>query len=349
MSADVELKGLTKHFGRGTDKAAVSKVSLSIEHGEFVALVGPSGCGKSTTLRMIAGLEEPDAGEIWLGGQRIDHMPAQKRNVAMVFQGYALYPTMTVFENIEFPLKMRNVPASERAKTVREAATLLRLDDKLKRLPGELSGGERQRVAIGRALVRDPRVFLFDEPLSNLDAALRAELRMELVELLRKLKRTALFVTHDQVEAMTMASRIAVMNEGQLLSFDTPKRTYEEPHTLFVGGFLGSPKMNLLEIKFSEGCATVGPFELASFKHAPTRALVAGIRPDDFRPSDDGVDTRVVSMEPLGAETIVHAETDGTRLRIRLQGFAAPRETLRLARVLERYHVFDKETGVRLE
>ncbi|HEY8078760.1 MAG TPA: ABC transporter ATP-binding protein, partial [Labilithrix sp.] len=229
---EVEVERVSKKFEEG-DGAALSDVSLGIEKGELLVVVGPSGCGKSTTLRIVAGLEDADAGVVRIGGKSMAGVAPQDRDVAMVFQGYALYPQMTVRENIEFPLKMRKVPTAERKKRGGEAAEMLRLDRLMDRLPAELSGGERQRVAMGRAIVRRPRVFLFDEPLSNLDAALRQELRVELGVLVRNLGATVMYVTHDQVEAMTLADRICVMRKGRVLQIATPREIYERPATSF--------------------------------------------------------------------------------------------------------------------
>ncbi|AKV01952.1 Glycerol-3-phosphate ABC transporter, ATP-binding protein UgpC [Labilithrix luteola] len=252
--AEVELDRISKRFdgdrkrvAKGeTVPAALRDISFSVAKGEFLVVVGPSGCGKSTTLRIVAGLEEADSGSVRIGGRAMERVPPQDRDVAMVFQGYALYPQMTVRENIQFPLKMRGIDSAEREKRTREAAEMLRLGRLLDRLPAELSGGERQRVAMGRAIVRRPRVFLFDEPLSNLDAALRQELRVEIGVLVRQLGVTAIYVTHDQVEAMTLADRICVMREGRVLMIAPPRAIYERPATSFVATFLGAPKMNLL-------------------------------------------------------------------------------------------------------
>jgi len=241
--AEVKLTNVTKKFG---DFVAVNAIDLEVENGRFTVLVGPSGCGKTTTLRMIAGLEETTAGEICIGEQMVNRVPPKDRDIAMVFQNYALYPHMDVYNNMAFGLKLRKVSKPEINKRVNEAAALLGIDDKLKSKPRELSGGQRQRVAVGRAIVRNPKVFLFDEPLSNLDAKLRVQMRTELEQLHHKLKTTTIYVTHDQVEAMTLGDRIAVMRDGIIHQYDPPQETYDHPVDLFVAGFIGSPAMNFL-------------------------------------------------------------------------------------------------------
>src|SRR5690242_7468396 len=237
----VVFEGVTKRFG---DVIAVRDLTLAVEDREFLVLLGPSGCGKSTALRMIAGLEEPSEGKIWIGDELVNEVEPQDRDIAMVFQSYALYPHMTVAHNIEFPLKSRNVPKNERDRIVQDAASSLGLQDLLSRKPAQLSGGQRQRVALARAIVRRPQAFLMDEPLSNLDAKLRVQTRAELIALQRRLATTVLYVTHDQVEAMTMGHRIAIMNEGELQQLGPPQDVYEKPANLFVAGFIGNPPMN---------------------------------------------------------------------------------------------------------
>ena len=322
--AEVELDGVSKRFEEG-EGAALAGVSLSVEKGELLVVVGPSGCGKSTTLRIVAGLEDADGGAVRIGGKSMAAVPPQDRDVAMVFQGYALYPQMTVRENIEFPLKMRRVDKAERKKRSDEAAQLLKLERLMDRLPSELSGGERQRVAMGRAIVRRPRVFLFDEPLSNLDAALRQELRVEIGVLVRKLGVTALYVTHDQVEAMTLGDRICVMQKGRVLQIATPREIYERPATSFVATFLGTPKMNLLPGIAGKDTVVCGPFVVP----APSRALPdrvsVGVRPEDVRlvePGAEGAATMTVAVaEPLGAETHLLLRAGDVELRARAPGF----------------------------
>jgi multiple sugar transport system ATP-binding protein len=326
---EVELDGVTKRYaarGKGEEQGATLRgVSLAVNKGELVVVVGPSGCGKSTTLRVVAGLEEADAGVVRIGGRAMAGVPPQDRDVAMVFQGYALYPTMTVRENMGFPLKMRRVDPSERARRVDEAASMLGLRALLDRLPAELSGGERQRVAMGRAIVRRPRVFLFDEPLSNLDAALRQELRVEIGALVRELGVTAIYVTHDQVEAMTLADRICIMERGAIQQLAPPREIYEEPATSFVAAFIGAPRMNLLECRASDGALECGALRLeAPARPLPARVVV-GVRPEDVRivgPGEPGATPLdVVVAEPLGAETTFVLRSGDVELRARAPGF----------------------------
>jgi multiple sugar transport system ATP-binding protein len=296
-----------------------------------MVLVGPSGCGKSTALRMIAGLDDPDEGSVLIGGKSMTSVPPQDRDVAMVFQGYALYPHMKVRDIIGFPLKMRKVPKQERDRTVKEAAGLLSIERLLDRRPSELSGGERQRVAMGRALVRRPKVFLFDEPLSNLDAALRGEIRVEIGALVRKLGATTVYVTHDHVEAMTLGHRIAVMRDGKLEQVGTPREVYERPATAFVAGFLGSPAMNLRPARREDRSIVADAIRLRATGDVPdTEDLLLGVRPEHVRvggtplPGSVEVRARVTAVEPLGAETFVHLDVGGAPLRSRLPGFEAP-------------------------
>ena len=317
LSPEVELEAVTKGWG---DSPTLRGISLGVEKGELLVVVGPSGCGKSTTLRIVAGLEEADGGAVRIGGKPMNGVAPQDRDVAMVFQGYALYPTMTVRENIEFPLKMRKMEATERRKRADEAAAMLQLGRLMDRLPSELSGGERQRVAMGRAIVRRPRVFLFDEPLSNLDAALRQELRVEIGQLVRELGVTAIYVTHDQVEAMTLADRICIMNRGRIEQLAAPRTVYEEPATSFVAGFIGAPKMNLLAGKVSGDVIACGPFEVPAPAGMPADVVV-GVRPEDERFVEDGVALDVAVAEPLGAETNFVLKGGGVELRARAPGF----------------------------
>ena len=349
---EVQLEGVTKTF-EGGDGGALRGISLGVEKGELVVVVGPSGCGKSTTLRIIAGLEEADGGAVHIGGKSMAGVAPQDRDVAMVFQGYALYPTMTVRENMEFPLKMRKMEPAERARRVDEAAKMLALGRLMKRLPSELSGGERQRVAMGRAIVRRPRVFLFDEPLSNLDAALRQELRVEIGALVRELGVTAVYVTHDQVEAMTLASRICVMRKGRIEQVATPRTIYEAPATSFVASFIGAPKMNLLEASSSGEC---GPFRIDVPRGLPERVLV-GVRPEDVRlvaaDAPGAAQLEVAIAEPLGAETnFVLRAPGGVELRTRAPGFdpRSPGSPVHVSLAGARLHFFAADDdGKRLE
>ncbi len=342
MEEEVELDRVSKRFedesGRAARAAdgselapALKSISVAVHKGELMVVVGPSGCGKSTTLRIVAGLEEADGGDVRIGGRSMKGVPPQDRDVAMVFQGYALYPQMTVRENIEFPLKMRRTPPAERKKRADEAAEMLRLGPLMARLPSELSGGERQRVAMGRAIVRRPRVFLFDEPLSNLDAALRQDLRIEIGALVRELGVTAIYVTHDQVEAMTLADRICVMQKGSVLQIAPPREIYEAPATSFVATFLGTPRMNLIEGVVSGTTITCGPFRVPTPKsfgaggETVAERVVVGIRPEDVHlaKEDEPGAARfdVAVSEPLGAETHLVLRTGDVELRVRAPGF----------------------------
>jgi multiple sugar transport system ATP-binding protein len=360
VTVDVELEGVEKRFAGGTESdargAALRGVTFQVERGEVLVVVGPSGCGKSTTLRIIAGLEDADAGVVRIGGRSMQGVAPQDRDVAMVFQGYALYPTMTVRENIEFPLKMRRVGAVERRRRADEAASLLSLGRLMDRLPSELSGGERQRVAMGRAIVRRPRVFLFDEPLSNLDAALRNELRVELGVLVRELGVSAIYVTHDQVEAMTLADRICIMNAGSVEQIAPPRKVYEEPATRFTASFIGAPKMNLLEGETHEATVRCGPFQIEpSHGRALPQRVVVGIRPEDVRlvdPSVPGaVPFEVFVAEPLGADTHFVLRSGKMELRARVAGFVPMARGARVHVMLSqaRVHLFEAEgRGARL-
>ncbi len=327
MSRGVDIAGLSRRFP-GADRDAVSNVTLSVGRAETLCLVGPSGCGKSTTLRIVAGLETPDRGDVAIDGKSMIGVPPQDRDVAMVFQGFALYPHLAVRDILAFPLRMRRVARSERGRLVSETAELLGITRLLDRRPAQLSGGEQQRVAMGRAIVRRPKAFLFDEPLSNLDAALRADLRVELARLLRRLEATALYVTHDQVEAMTLGHRIAVMNGGRLEQLDTPRAIYERPATVFVAGFFGTPPMNLLDAHKDGDTARAGAFGLPSPAGAPDE-LILGVRPEHVTldgapgaPGTAGVAAAVVvAVEPLGAESHVELTVGGHVLRARVPGF----------------------------
>ena len=329
----VSLRNLTKRFDR--QAPALSDISLDVAAREFLVLLGPSGCGKTTILRLIAGLEEPSGGEILIDGVRVNDLPPKDRDDAMVFQSYALYPHLTVRQNIGFPLRMRHVPAAEIASRVGEVAAMLELAALLDRKPAELSGGERQRVALGRAVVRRPKVFLFDEPLSNLDARLRVQMRAELVRLHRSLAATMIYVTHDQVEAMTMGQRIAVLSTGALQQVGTPEEIYARPANTFVAAFIGTPGMNL--IRDSDG------------------GKVLGFRPEDgsLGSLDGAVRTGGVSLvERLGSETLVHVRLDtGETVVCRLRGVPAPDADARVGLwfARDRVHVFDPATGRRLD
>ncbi len=324
--ARVFLKNVVKKFGK---VVAVNHVTLEVKDKEFMVLLGPSGCGKSTTLRLIAGLETPDEGEIWIGDRLVNEIDPTKRNVSMVFQSYALYPHMTVYQNIEFPLKMAKVSKDERRRKVIEVARFLGIENLLNRYPKQLSGGQQQRVALARAIVREPEVFLLDEPLSNLDAKLRVKMRFELRRLLHdELKTTTIYVTHDQVEAMTMADRIAVMNAGKIMQVGSPIDVFEKPANIFVAGFIGVPPMNFFEgtLVEKEGVMFLD-LEQVLFKIPETyystlqpyvgNEIIMGIRPQDIKislePQEGFYEGKVVGYEPLGTETYVHFTINGAK------------------------------------
>ncbi len=355
--AEVRVLGLTKRFG---DVIAVNNLSLEVKDKEFVVLLGPSGCGKTTTLRCIAGLETPDEGEIYIGDTLVNDLPPKERDVAMVFQSYALYPHMTVFQNIAFPLKLRKVPKDEIRERVRQTAELLRISHLLDRKPKQLSGGEAQRTALGRAIVRQPKVFLMDEPLSNLDAKLRVYMRAELKRLQKELQITTIYVTHDQVEAMTMADRIAVMNHGILQQYATPYEIYNSPSNLFVAGFIGSPPMNLVDCNFIEQ----GFLELEGFRiplpdwmkdaikqKASSSELVLGVRPENISihrrgALDSHIKGEVYVIEPLGSDIVVNLRVGDALFKIRAPpDFRAKvGEELWISFNLDKIHIFDKKT-----
>jgi ABC-type sugar transport system ATPase subunit len=307
---------------------AVRDLTLHVADGEFLILVGPSGCGKSTALRMVAGLERISDGTISIGGRVVNDVPPKERDIAMVFQNYALYPHMTVEKNLAFGLRQRKTKPDEVRRMVEEISRMLGLEDLLRRRPGQLSGGQRQRVAMGRALVREPEVFLLDEPLSNLDAKLRVQMRAQLKRLHERFGVTTIYVTHDQVEAITLGERIAVLSDGVLQQVGPPQAVYDHPANVFVAGFIGSPPMNLLEGTASGGRLTVGDVELESVR-APDGPVLVGIRPEGLRPvgSDHaGVafDVGVDMVEPLGDEVLVHGSIDGLDGQVRTPGSDAP-------------------------
>jgi multiple sugar transport system ATP-binding protein len=356
--AEIRLDAVCKRFAErpraGPAAPALDAVTLSVTRGEIVVVVGPSGCGKSTLLRIVAGLEDADAGTVSIGGRPMHGVAPQDRDVAMVFQGYALYPHMTARQILDFPLKMRKIARPQRARTVEETAALLRIEHLLDRRPGEMSGGERQRVAMGRAIVRKPRVFLFDEPLSNLDASLRGDIRLEIGLLVRRLGATALYVTHDHVEAMTLADRIAVLRAGRLLQLGTPREVYERPATSFVAAFLGTPRMNIIEARALGDSILAGPFRLprpAGEGELPARFEV-GVRPEHVRLGVAGEPGEIVAVEPLGAETHLTVRVGELRLRAIARGFEAFRrgDTVHVSIDLPDATLFDVEQsgGARL-
>jgi multiple sugar transport system ATP-binding protein len=363
--ASVRLAEVGKVYGNG--QVAVERVSLEVRDGELMVVVGPSGCGKSTILRLIAGLETVTSGRVWIGDRMVTAVPPGDRDVAMVFQSYALYPHMTVGENIGFGLRLRGVGAAERDRRIATAAEMLGLERILHRRPRELSGGQRQRVALGRALVRSPQIFLFDEPLSNLDAGLRLQTRTEIAKLHRQLGATMLYVTHDQVEAMTLGNRIAVMHQGRILQVDTPLSLYDAPATRFVAGFLGSPPMNFLDGVIvstgggrfrSPGCAIEFALSPArwGWLSAPAESPVTlGVRPEALRLVDGGGPTEcpiaeaVVELaELLGNEVLLHTIVGGQRLTLRLPPGQppAPGSRVTIGFDPERLHFFHPTTGV---
>jgi len=352
--ATLELRQVTKSFG---DTTALQPTSLAIPDGEFVVLVGPSGCGKTTLLRMIAGLETPTGGDILIGERRVNDLEPSARDIAMVFQNYALYPHMKVRDNLTYGLRLRGADKAEIARRVQWAAGLLGLGDLLDRKPSALSGGQRQRVAMGRAIVREPQLFLFDEPLSNLDARLRNHMRVEIKQLHQRLKTTTVFVTHDQVEAMTLAQRVVVMNQGRIEQVGTPGEVYAKPSSVFVASFLGAPGMNLFEAELGTDRATLhiaqaAPLRLSSPLDTAERALIVGIRPEALMPDDQGAwQMDIVLREALGAETMLHGQIGNQPCVVRLAGDAPWHEGQRIGlRVSnEALHVFDRASGVRIE
>ena len=313
--ASITLTGVGKSYPGKETTHILKDIAFSIDDGEFVVLVGPSGCGKSTLLRMIAGLEEISAGEIRIDGERINETPPARRGLSMVFQNYALYAHMSVFENIAFSLKLARVPKAEIQVAVRAVASMLQLEHLLERRPPQLSGGQRQRVAIGRAIVRKPRAFLFDEPLSNLDAALRADMRVEIARLHKQLGATMIYVTHDQVEAMTLADRIVVLGPSGVQQIGTPMALYDQPANIFVAGFIGSPKMNLVDADVDEsGLLSIGARVPLAWENADARGqrVTVGIRPEHLVADAQGpIRGTVVLVERLGAESHVHLEVQG--------------------------------------
>ena len=359
--AAISFRDVTKIYD-GAEKPVVPNLNLEIADKEFIILVGPSGCGKSTTLRMIAGLESISSGELYIGDRLVNNVPPKDRDIAMVFQNYALYPHMSVYKNIAFGLTLRNVPKDEIDKRVHEAAKILDLEHLLERKPKALSGGQRQRVALGRAMVRNPAVFLLDEPLSNLDAKLRTSMRSEIARLHRRLDTTFVYVTHDQTEAMTMGDRIVVMKDGIIQQYDTPKVLYDTPVNLFVAGFIGSPQMNFLDVQVvAEGgklFAVLGQdkMEIPAFKHDALqpyvgKSVIMGVRPEDFLPFDQATDTnsltaKVDFFELLGAETNLYVFIEEKKVIVKMpSSMERPTEdVIKVPVEMQRAHFFDKDT-----
>jgi multiple sugar transport system ATP-binding protein len=353
--ASISIRKLVKKYGELT---VIPDLSLEIPDHEFVVLVGPSGCGKSTLLRILAGLEAINDGEVFIGERRVNGVPASKRDIAMVFQDYALYPHMTVRQNMAFALEMRGMPKADMDKRIREAAVLLHIEDYLDRRPKALSGGQRQRVAMGRAIVRDPKVFLFDEPLSNLDAKLRAQVRAEIKALSQKLRTTMVFVTHDQVEAMTMADRIVVMKSGVIQQVGSPEEVYEAPANIFVAGFIGSPAMNFLPVQVGDGtlrlkdgreiAATSTGF--GALKQSAAKNVTFGVRPEHFQVvcgDSAALPVTVELVEPLGSDTLIHVSLADTPVIARVSPDLRlkPGDRVALAPAAGKPHLFDADTG----
>ena len=344
----------------GADKPTVPGIDLEIRDGEFMVLVGPSGCGKSTTLRMLAGLEEVNEGQIFIGDKDITDLPPKDRDIAMVFQNYALYPHMSVADNMGFALKMAKVSPEERRKRVEEAAAILGLTEFLERKPKALSGGQRQRVAMGRAIVRSPQVFCMDEPLSNLDAKMRVQTRTDIAKLQSDLGVTTVYVTHDQVEAMTMGDRVAVMKDGDLQQVDTPLNLYDKPVNLFVAGFIGSPQMNLIKATAVDGKAQIGQYLVPVDPTASQRMegnITVGVRPESWRlvsAEEGGLPVKVTVVEELGSDGFVYGTSDveGTpsNIIVRVNGRDSVHkgETIYVTTDPQNVHVFDTDTGARL-
>lgn len=344
----VSLTGIRKSFGH---VEVLRDIEVEVADGEFVVLVGPSGCGKSTLLRAVAGLENVSGGDIVINDVQVNDLPPKRRNIAMVFQNYALYPHMTVAENMGFALRLAGTDSGTRQAKVAKAAEVLGLESLLDRYPRQLSGGQRQRVAMGRALVRDPQVFLFDEPLSNLDAKLRVQMRAEIKELHQRLKTTIIYVTHDQIEAMTMADKIVVMRDGRIEQTGSPLELYDRPANSFVAGFIGSPSMNFVpgvleaggNVRVNDAISLSAP----ETSHAAGTKVMAGIRPEDFIIDDRGVPARVVLVEPTGAETQIlinlggHSATITTRERVAVQSGSE----IRVLPERTKMHLFDADTG----
>jgi multiple sugar transport system ATP-binding protein len=345
--AGIELRNISKRWG---SFVGVEGFDLSIADREFLVLLGPSGCGKTTTMRMIAGLEDASGGDILIGGRRVNDLDPKDRDIAMVFQSYALYPNMNVYDNIRFPLKIRKVPDAEHDARVRKAAAMVELGDFLHRKPAELSGGQRQRVALARAIVRQPAVFLMDEPLSNLDAKLRVSTRAQIKNLSHELKVTTIYVTHDQIEAMTLADRVVVMKKGRIQQVGTPTEIYDRPATTFVAGFIGNPAMNLMEGRIENGAFVADNVRIAGLK-APDGLVTLGFRAEDARVAAQGqISAPVYTMELLGDATMVTVRAGGALVSVKAdKAFrAAIGDPVAIEVPTQACHLFDAKTGDRL-
>jgi sn-glycerol 3-phosphate transport system ATP-binding protein len=346
----LDLKNVTKIYPNGTK--AVHETSLSIEEGEFMVFVGPSGCGKSTLLRMVAGLEDITEGEITLDGNLINEVDPSERDIAMVFQNYALYPHMNVYNNLAYGLKNRGIDKKDIEQKVNEAAKLLQISDYLERKPSMLSGGQRQRVAMGRAIVRNPKIFLFDEPLSNLDAKLRIQMRLEIKKLQQKVGVTSIFVTHDQTEAMTLADKLAVINNGVIEQLATPIEIYNNPKSLFVAGFIGSPQMNFIEGELKNNTLSAEGFEIKNIKSDFNGDITLGIRPEHLSQSDNGlINLNVDLVEQLGSDNLVYGQLkDKKDFCYRCPGNLIIKKGDKLSLNIdnENYFIFDKSSGKRV-
>ncbi|WP_249127737.1 ABC transporter ATP-binding protein [Bradyrhizobium lablabi] len=344
----VQFRDIVKMHG---DFAALKDVSFEIKPGEFFALLGPSGSGKSTTLRILAGLDAPTSGRVFIDGKDVTSTDARDRDIAMVFQSYALYPHMTVAENISFPLEMANMPKAEISAAVKDAARKVRIDHLLDRKPGQLSGGQQQRCALARAIVRKARLFLLDEPLSNLDAKLRLETRAELKKLQRSLDVTAVYVTHDQEEAMTLADRMAVFMAGEIQQVGTPAEVFARPNSIEIAGFIGNPPMNLVPARYSNGDVIIAGHRFKTIMQASgERDVVAGIRPGALRVAPSGLSARVELVEDLGDTAVLDLDCAGTLIRVRVSDENVPREgdTISITARAQDIHLFDPTTGKRL-
>lgn len=346
--SEISLKNITKRYEN--NQTIFEDFSVTFPSNEFIAILGPSGCGKSTLLRMISGLEEFDQGQIFVDGEDISRKDPKDRNIAMVFQNYALYPHKTVYKNMEFGMKMRKVPKAERQKRIEQAAAMLDIEDLLKRLPGELSGGQRQRVALGRALVRDPKLFLLDEPLSNLDAKLRVKMRSEIIELYHQIGRTMIYVTHDQTEAMTMGTRILLLDKGRIQQYDAPNALYDRPANLFVAQFIGSPQMNVYSLPIKDGQVAFGTQSLIVPLDYPHDQIFLGFRAEDAQlvPGDQFT---VSHTENLGNEHLIYLEGEGQSICVRdySKDLLKLGEKIGLQLDPENLHWFDSMTEERVD